>query len=149
MQLEDRKRFRLWSKNLNRDQFYVSGTAQETIQYTAGGSTIDWIYSVGVASSFVIEVIPPCADRWCSSLLSDDVWGAIERYGNTGYQFIQLVCNDCLEGSNNLPSVGGNVMVVISILSIANFLIALSFFIAGEIEDRILLNLAVMFVCFC
>ncbi|KAL7528817.1 hypothetical protein ACHAXR_005691 [Thalassiosira sp. AJA248-18] len=93
MPVGDQKRFRSWSKELNRDNFYVTGTADEAIHYTAGGSTIDWMYSVGIIS-FVVEVVPPCNDRWCSFLPSEEVWGAIAKYGNTGYQLIQLLYND-------------------------------------------------------
>lgn len=55
----DRQRFLSWKQELNEDSYYVAGTAQEAIHYTAGGSTIDWMYSVGV-TSFVVEVVPPC-----------------------------------------------------------------------------------------
>ena len=74
---------------MNEDDFYITGTALEAIQYTAGGSTIDWMYSVGVVA-FVVEVVPPCEDRWCASMDADEVWQEIERYGRAGYQFLLL-----------------------------------------------------------
>ena len=63
----DARRFREWSAAMNRkvDSFYVTGTAQEAIKYTAGGSTIDWVYSEKEITSFVLEVVPPCKTRWC------------------------------------------------------------------------------------
>jgi hypothetical protein len=49
---------------MNPSNIYATGTAQETIFYTASGSTIDWMYSVNV-TPFVIEVSPRCNSRWC------------------------------------------------------------------------------------
>ena len=75
---------------LNKDIFYVAGTANETIHYTAGGSTVDWMYSVNI-TPFVVEVVPPCDNRWCLSIGSQEVHRDMERYGCTGRHLIDLV----------------------------------------------------------
>ena len=66
---------------LNRDHFYIVGTAQQAIRYTAGGSTIDWMHSIGTLS-LVMEVTPPCSNRWCEN--ATEVWQTLERYSATG-----------------------------------------------------------------
>lgn len=78
---------------MNKDQDYITATADEAIHYTAGGSTIDWMFGVGV-KPFVIEAVPPCHDRWCNSLDDDEIWKAMKRYGTTAHQFIQLASLD-------------------------------------------------------
>ena len=115
MAAEDRKRFRAWSKKLNEDDFYITGTALEAIQYTAGGSTIDWMYAVGVIS-FVLEVVPPCEDRWCASMDVDEVWQEIERYGRTGYEFILLAIESdkaTIKAAWLVFILGGTVIIVL------------------------------------
>lgn len=124
MPARDRQRFLSWKQELNADKFYVAGTAQEAIHYTAGGSTIDWMYSVGV-TSFVVEVVPPCSnDRWCSSLAADKIWPSIERYGTTGRQFIGLACDD-FEAAARWQRGGSKLsaIVLISFLGIGLFLL--------------------------
>jgi hypothetical protein len=89
MPTEDQNIFRSWSQQMNDHHFYQAGTAAEAIHYTAGGSTIDWMYSVGI-KSFVVETVPPCYDRWCKSLLDEEIWEAMKPYGITGHQLVQL-----------------------------------------------------------
>ena len=99
MPVTDAYRFRAWSQALNEDDFYVAGTAEEAIHYTAGGSTIDWMYSANV-TAFVVEVVPPCDNRWCPSLGSKRLYSGMERYGCTGRQLIDLVLTgEVSEGS--------------------------------------------------
>lgn len=124
MPYRDRRRFRSWSNVLNKDQFYVTGTAEEAIEYTAGGSTIDWMYSVG-AIPFVVETVPPCDDRWCSYLPDDEVWEAIERYGSTGHQLIQLVIDEYSLRSRRWSS-DSSVLAIIALFAFISLLGLLS-----------------------
>lgn len=66
----DARRFRTWSSAMTRDldNYYVTGTALEAIKYSAGGTTIDWMYSKKKVVSFVLEVVPPCDQRWCQGI---------------------------------------------------------------------------------
>ena len=81
---------------MNRDGYYVWGTADEAIQYTAGGSTIDWMYSLGIAA-FVIETVPPCndrqstdMDRWCMNVDDEKIWKTMLRHGEAGVELVKL-----------------------------------------------------------
>ena len=99
MKKKDAKRFRKWSSSMNRNvnDFYVTGTAQEAIQYTAGGTTIDWMYSEKQITSFVLEVIPPCESRWC---LGNDVYQSAEPNALTMKHLVSLVID---ERDNDTP----------------------------------------------
>lgn len=77
--------YRRWSGAMK--AFYETGTAQETIHYTAGGSTIDWLESRNV-TAFVLEIVPPCDERWCTS--NRQVWRVAKRGGVTGCQLAEL-----------------------------------------------------------
>lgn len=81
-------RYRRFSRAMNYDDFFITGTALEAIKYSAGGSTIDWLHSVGVLS-FVVEVVPSCDSRWC-----DELRYSLERYGRTGGQLVDLIATD-------------------------------------------------------
>lgn len=90
MPVSDARRFRDWSLALNQDYAYITGTAEEAIHYTAGGSSIDWMYSAQNITAFVVEVVPPCNNRWC-----EDTPVAVCRqaliHSATGRRFVQLV----------------------------------------------------------
>lgn len=90
MKKEDAKKFRKWSSAMNRNvnYLYVTGTAQEAIRYTAGGTTIDWMYSERNVTSFVLEAIPPCDSRWC---LGNGVYQNAEPNALTMKHFVSLV----------------------------------------------------------
>ncbi|KAL7561711.1 hypothetical protein ACA910_016471 [Epithemia clementina (nom. ined.)] len=80
------------SDNNHQDSFYLVGPAWQTIGYTATGSTIDWMHSVGVLS-FVVEVTPPCSDRttnrWCDNATA--TWLSMQNYGETSQRLAQLL----------------------------------------------------------
>ncbi|EJK53793.1 hypothetical protein THAOC_26695 [Thalassiosira oceanica] len=108
MPLEDRQRFRDWSRKMNRDGYYVTGTAYEAIEYTAGGSTIDWMYSLGIAA-FVIETVPPCGDRqstdmdrWCVDIDDEKIWKEMLRHGEAGEELAKLA--SASSSSTSMPS---------------------------------------------
>jgi hypothetical protein len=85
--------YRAWSQTLNDRDLYIAGTAQETIQYTASGSTIDWMASQSVMA-FVIESRTPCAEgRWCPPEYADAVHEITRADGRTGTILVQLALN--------------------------------------------------------
>ena len=93
----DVQRYRDWSQAMNPNQFYSTGTANETIYYTAGGSDIDWMQSIHV-TAFVVEVVPPCRQRWCEVTMStplqdmlQDIRATQTQYGTTAQRFVELV----------------------------------------------------------
>ena len=65
MPAERQRLYRVWSNSIVAGLGYPTGTADEAIHYTAAGAAIDWIDSKGVYA-FVLEVQPPCHDRWCN-----------------------------------------------------------------------------------
>ena len=69
-------------RSLNEDHFYRCGTVRTLLNFSAGGSTIDWMDSVGTIS-FVVEVEPPCSGRWCDDIDAVYRSGFLERYGHT------------------------------------------------------------------
>ena len=93
MKKKDANRFRKWSSSMNRnvDAVYVTGTARKAIKYTAGGTTIDWMYSEKHITSFVLEVIPPCESRWC---LGNNVYQNAEPNALTMKHFVSLVIDE-------------------------------------------------------
>mmetsp|Transcript_10033 Transcript_10033/g.25051 ORF Transcript_10033/g.25051 Transcript_10033/m.25051 type:complete len:447 (-) Transcript_10033:13-1353(-) len=104
----DARRFREWSAAMNRkvNSFYVTGTAQEAIKYTAGGCTIDWMYSEKKITSFVLEVVPPCEIRWCRGR---NVYRNADPHAVTMKNFVHLSLaadqNWDLEDNNNIVSI--------------------------------------------
>lgn len=85
---------------------YLTGTASETIAYTASGSTIDWMHDQGV-TSFVVESKTPCQEdgRWCNGqdfgesderqkTTLDIILGLTRQDGMTGVKLVQLVAAD-------------------------------------------------------
>jgi len=89
MSREDLQKFRHWSKAMDPWRLYIRGTAQETIKYTAGGTTIDWLYSVNV-TAFVVEIPVACNNRWCPDDLAKANAISI-RHGATATRFVELV----------------------------------------------------------
>lgn len=95
--IERLTRYREWSKRLNEKQLYKTGSANETIGYTASGSTIDWMDSQGVIS-FVLESRSPCDGRWC---VGPEVANATQEDGQTGLRLVELteaICPDVGQG---------------------------------------------------
>ncbi|GKY91748.1 hypothetical protein MPSEU_000146500 [Mayamaea pseudoterrestris] len=89
--LENLALYREWSRKMNDRNLYVTGTAQEAIQYTASGSTIDWMASQGVIS-FVMESRTPCHEgRWCSDEFAGAVKALTLQDGRTGTILVDLV----------------------------------------------------------
>jgi hypothetical protein len=83
--------YREWSRRLNRHGNYIVGTAQEAIQYTASGSTIDWMASRGVMA-FVMESRTPCHEgRWCPPEYAEQVMDITRTDGRTGAALVELV----------------------------------------------------------
>lgn len=96
MSPSDVQRYRDWSRAMNPNQFYSTGTANETIYYTAGGSDMDWMQSINV-TAFVVEVVPPCRQRWCDNTeitlygTLRDMHAAQKEYGVTAQRLVELV----------------------------------------------------------
>jgi hypothetical protein len=97
MPQDQQSRYRAWSQVLSTPltssrqlpPSYVTGTAEEAIHYTAGGSTIDWMQSRNM-TSFAVEVLPPCESRWCHANVPL-VWETARRDGVTAWRFVELV----------------------------------------------------------
>ena len=95
MKRHDRKKFRTWSKLMNKNDAkqppYVTGTAKEAIHYTAGGTTIDWMYTEKKITAFVLEASPPCNNRWCTG---KGVFQNAERHSWTMKKFVSLAMSE-------------------------------------------------------
>eukprot|EP00977_Amphora_coffeiformis_P007062 scaffold1533_cov157-Amphora_coffeaeformis.AAC.3 len=89
MPSDDLAKFRAWGHALNTNGLYKVGTAAETIDYTAGGTTIDWLYGAQNVTSFVLEVVPVCDARWCPA--TPRLYRSARDYGNVGRRFVELV----------------------------------------------------------
>jgi len=89
----DARRFREWSWAMRKRSTveYLVGTAQETINYDAGGTTIDWMYSEKQIVAFVLEVAPPCDNRWCRG---DGVYLSSMAHAKTLEYFASLVVDE-------------------------------------------------------
>lgn len=110
------KRYHAWNALLNPENRYNVGSAQQVIGYTASGSTIDWMDSVGVMS-YVLESSAPCGDRWCTG---DETSAVTWQDGGTGRRLAELVVKS--HGSAAVPwaRVGvGMLAVLIAIRSLA------------------------------
>lgn len=85
----DATRFREWSYSMTQhvNGYYRTGTAMEAIQYTASGSTIDWMYGEQRVVSFVLEAVPPCDIRWCRG---NDVYRSSQLNSYTMAHFVRL-----------------------------------------------------------
>jgi len=86
---DDLARFRAWGRALDTNGLYKVGTAAETIDYTAGGTTIDWLYGAHNVTAFVLEVVPVCDARWCPA--TPRLYRGARDYGNVGRRFVELV----------------------------------------------------------
>lgn len=81
--------YRAWSRALNADDWYdETGTARETIGYSAAGSSIDYMDECCGILAFVVEAVPPCHDRWCDN--RKQVMREARRNGQTAMQFVEL-----------------------------------------------------------
>ena len=107
----DRQRYRSWSRALNKaaDDRYTTGTAMEAIQYTAGGSTIDWLQSAMNVTAFVVEVTPPCANRWCDN--GRAVYNVAYYEALTAQRFVDLVMYGRLLSQHQGGRIPGSVVV--------------------------------------
>ena len=83
------QRYQEWSDAMNPSHTYITGTAQQAIQYTAGGSTVDWMQSINI-TAFVLESTPPCNNRWCPQQVSRAMHTA-RRDGVTARRFVELI----------------------------------------------------------
>jgi hypothetical protein len=91
MNREDDLRFRKWSKAMSYQQRdFVTGNAIESIGYTAGGTTIDWLYSINV-TGFVLEASAVCNSRWCDTKHSSKVFRSAQRYAHAGLTLTEMV----------------------------------------------------------
>ena len=72
---------------------YKTGTALEAIQYSAGGTTIDWLYSVNV-TAFVHESATPCGQRWCPPEFRNQVLRQAFKYAQAGVKLVELASDD-------------------------------------------------------
>ena len=89
MPAEHAAKFRAWAKALNANGLYKVGTAKEAIEYTAGGTTIDWLYGAHNVTAFVFEVVPVCDNRWCPA--TPRLYRSARDYGNIGRRLVELV----------------------------------------------------------
>jgi len=92
----------LRSYALNPSRRYITGTAEQAIEYTAGGSTIDWLQSIAV-TAFVLESVPPCDNRWCPQQLSQVLHSA-RQDGVTARRFVELVVHGKVGFADDLLS---------------------------------------------
>ena len=85
------QRYREWGSALNADHTYERvGTALETIEYWAGGTTMDWLETAHNCTTFVVEVRPPCSQRWCSMVSDKDVM-RVRGHAKTSRRLLELV----------------------------------------------------------
>ena len=86
----DQVKFRAWGQSLNLHGLYKVGTAAETIPYqVAGGTTIDWLYTVHNVTAFVLETTPVCDHRWCPA--TPRLYRLAREYGTVGQRLVELV----------------------------------------------------------
>ncbi len=102
----DARRFRGMSAEMNQrvNHFYITGTAQEAIKYTAAGTTIDWMYGAKGITSYVLEVTPPCETRWCRG---KEVYRKARPHAATMNYFVDLALtkNQSYWDSKNISTV--------------------------------------------
>jgi hypothetical protein len=89
MPAADLARFRAWSQALNPTGLYKTGTARETIDYTAGGTTMDWLYEQNNVTAFVLETVPSCQTRWCPA--TPPLYRSAYEYSMVGRRLVELV----------------------------------------------------------
>jgi hypothetical protein len=89
MPAADLEHFRAWSQSLNPTGLYKTGTARETIDYTAGGTTMDWLYEQHNVTAFVLETVPSCQTRWCPA--TPPLYRSAYEYGMVGRRLVELV----------------------------------------------------------
>jgi hypothetical protein len=82
---------------MNPSKSYITGTAEEAIKYTAGGSSIDWLQSINV-TAFVLEIVPPCDNRWCPHA-ARQVMRIAKREAVTASRFVELVVTGTVKSS--------------------------------------------------
>lgn len=116
---------------------YLTGTASETISYTASGSTIDWMHDQGV-TSFVVESKTPCQEdgRWCNGqdfgeseerqkTTLDIIMELTRQDGMTGVKLVQLVAADLAAkvipaaATSLMEREGGSIMMSNKVLILA------------------------------
>ena len=92
MPMADQERFRSWSNAMNANNLYKVGTALEVIDYAAGGTTIDWLYSTHNTTAFVLEVVPLCNSRWCPA--TPRLYRSARDYAQVARRLVELVVHD-------------------------------------------------------
>ena len=98
--------------NRKADFYYETGTAMEAIHYTAGGSTIDWMYGEHHIVSFVLEAVPPCEIRWCQG---HQVYQHSEPNAATMKHFVELASDYRIyEKTLSMPAVSFVLLAALS-----------------------------------
>lgn len=89
---ERRQRYRQWTWELRESAGldYRTGTAMETIHYSATGSTMDYLEQAHGIYTLVAEVVPTTSSRWCEpdSLLL--CWQQAHKYADTAVQWVRI-----------------------------------------------------------
>jgi hypothetical protein len=79
-----------WSCILNHKKDYAStGTAMDTIGYTALGASIDWMDAEHDIYAYVIEAVPPCSERFCPKK-GNQVWQEATINAGTACLFLDI-----------------------------------------------------------
>ena len=101
--------------NAKQNDYYVTGTAIEAINYTAGGANIDWMYTEHHVVSYVLEVLPPCGNQWC---YGREAYETASIGATTMVNFVSLVMGnekDSLdEGNKNY--IGSSLLLLLLLL---------------------------------
>jgi hypothetical protein len=131
---------RHWAKELHQPGYLV-GTAIETIDYSAGGTTLDWMFSLGSQSReiipFVHEAAVPevCDDRWCGGITKDNkigvkvVMSQLQSDTLIGDKFVTLALRERLRQNSSLPPYSDNTQTDVLLVLQCMCLFALSFVI--------------------
>jgi Zinc carboxypeptidase len=84
------KNYHHWSRILNDQGHYAAtGTAMETIGYTALGTTMDWMDAEHNIYVYVIEAVPPCPSRFCRNDCTK-VWHEATIHAQTACRFLDI-----------------------------------------------------------
>ena len=89
----DQQLFHAMGQELNGDRRqhpkFLVGDAVTAIGYTASGSCIDWLYAKKRILPWVVEVQPPCGNRWCPTRPA--TFAQARPYGQLGVDYVRLL----------------------------------------------------------
>lgn len=97
-------KYRKWSNAMNDIGKYRTGTAKETIGYTAQGTSIDWMEEAKSIFAFVVEAVPPCESRFCDDPKRVDREAGLNA--RTATRFFELASYDqIIDSGSSLESI--------------------------------------------